>query len=1162
MTKINKLVMHGFKSFARRTELVFGDKFNCVLGPNGSGKSNILDALCFVLGRLGSKSLRAEKTANLVYNGGKTKKPMKEGEVSIYFDNSKNTFPVEGPEVKISRIIKDDGQSIYMINDDKCTRQQIIDLLSVSKIDPEGYNIILQGDIVHFTEMPLVERRQLIEEIAGISVYEDKKQKALSELEKVDARLREAGVILAERRKYLEELKNERDQAMKFKELEVKIKENKASIIYLQIQAKEADRAKLEEKMAERKSKLDEFNNKISQVKQLIESKKKGIEAINKEIEEKGEKAQVTIQKEIESLKVEIATNKTKLTGLRGEVDRIDLRKKELEGELSEIDEQIADLKSKGKEAEATKKEMSTELKKISARIQKFKSENSIDDFTEIEKKIEEIDREVELKQKDIEVLRQKQQDIIRKKDALEYQINTIDGNIEKVKQIEIEHHDQIVKLKEMKEELKRALAQLSKCLNEDSTFAVQIGDKKRLLNSVQEELAKLQARNASIKEQAARSLAVQSILDRKEKGVYGTVASLGNVSSKYALALEVAAGPRINSLVVEDDRVAAECIKYLKRNRLGTATFLPLNKIKPRDEEGEFDDILDNDGVHGYAIELVNFDKKFSKIFSYVFGKTVVVDDIDTARKLGIGKARMVTIDGDMAEHSGAMQGGFRKAKEGVGFKEKEVVKGIEDKTAEMHELSETISVFEKKRAENEEDITKLRSRRAELEGEIIKGEKSLHLDLGEIDSSEKVKDDLKKQQEDTDKEMAKVDDQIVEVNTVMAQLKTDKQQLRERMSLINNPSVLAELASFQEREVKLKEEIMQLDSDIKNYEQQVSTIKLPEKEKIAGILKQQDKERGDFKAKISELITKVKADEEELSVKEASAKDFYAKYRELFTNRSRFEDEIGKEEHKIEGMREDSKAVEMKINEFTIGNAEILGKLAGLQEEMKQYEGVKVITDKPENELREELSKYERNVIEIGSVNMRALEVYDAAEQEYQTLLGKKEKLGSEKEEVMKMMDEIESRKKELFMESFDFINENFQRIFSLLSNKGEGSLVLENEENPFEGGLDIKVRITGRKFLDIRSLSGGEKTMTALAFIFAIQEYDPHSFYILDEVDAALDKQNSATLAQMIKQHVDRAQYIVISHNDNLISEADILYGISMDEHGVSKVTSLKI
>lgn len=1161
MTRINKLVMHGFKSFARRTELVFGEQFNCVLGPNGSGKSNILDALCFVLGRLGSKSLRAEKSGNLVYNGGKLKKPMKQGEVSIFFDNEEKTFPTEEPYVKITRIIKDSGQSIYKINDQKCTRQQILDMMAIARINPDGYNIILQGDIISFTEMHPEERRLLIEEIAGISVYEDKKQKALRELEKVDEKLKEAGVILAERKKYLDELGKEKEQAEKFKETEGKVKESKASYTYIQMQKEEKKKNKLSEETNEHKGKLDDFNKQINDIKQVIDNKKKEIDSINKEIEEKGEKEQVSMQREIEALKVEIATGKTKKDGFRTEVENIELRKKNLEKDMQDIDNQINELKSKKEEKNKEKDKKVKELEKINSKINKFKEDNSIADAAEIETKIEEFEKDIEEKQKEIEKLKSQQQDLIRKKDSLQYQINSVDERVGKVKQIEKEYKDKIEELKNKKEELKTAVSELNKRLNEDSSLALQIDESRRKLSAAQEELAKLNARNASIREHASRSIAVNSIIEKKWNGVYGTIASLGNVNSKYSKALEVAAGPRINSLVVEDDKIAADCIKHLKKNKLGIATFLPLNKIKSKDIDENIKELAKKEGVHGLAIDLVSFDPKFKKVFSYVFGSTMVVEDIDTARKIGIGSARMVSLDGDLAEASGAMQGGFRK-KEGSGFKEKEVIKGIEDKNQDILEYTETLSVLGNRRQENEAIIDQLRNKRAELEGEIIKGEKSLHLESGDIEASEKIKQDLEKQSKETDDELEKLGGNIDGFVKEITRLKMDKQALRERVNNIRNPSLLAELNSFEEKRNSLTESMIHTDAEIRGTDNEINSMKLPEKEKIKEILKQQAKDADEFSKKIEKLSESIAAMEKDLAKREETAKDFYAKYRELFSKRTKIGDTITADERNIEKLQEEAKQVELKMNELSIINAEVKGKLAGLEEDMKQYEGVKINTEKSEKELKEDIAKFERMVIEIGSVNMRALEVYEEIEKEYNSLLGKKEKLILEKDEVIKMMDEIEGKKKALFMESFDVVNENFKRFFSALSTKGDASLVLEDPENPFEAGLNIKVRLTGQKFLDIRSLSGGEKTMTALAFIFAIQEHEPHSFYIMDEVDAALDKHNSVKLAKLIRDYCKKAQYIVISHNDQLISEADILYGVSMDTHGITKVTSLKI
>ena len=339
------------------------------------------------------------------------------------------------------------------------------------------------------------------------------------------------------------------------------------------------------------------------------------------------------------------------------------------------------------------------------------------------------------------------------------------------------------------------------------------------------------------------------------------------------------------------------------------------------------------------------------------------------------------------------------------------------------------------------------------------------------------------------------------------------------------------------------------------------MGTIFTPEISNIQKIVKQHEKEEEKFNADIKELSDKIKEYEAGLKEKEKEEKQFYSQFKELFSKRNKLNDEMQKTEISVISKEEEMRRFEQKINSVAIENATVRAELAAFEEEFKQYDGVEIL-QKPEEELRKEISQFEKMVADIGNVNLRALEIYDAVEKEYKSLMEKKEKLSKEKEDVLLMVNEIESKKTELFLKTLEVVTRDFREIFAAISTKGEVHLELENKEKPFEGGLIIKVRLSGNKFLDIKGLSGGEKTMTALAFIFAIQEHDPAYFYVLDEVDAALDKHNSEQLAKLIRKYAEKAQYVVISHNDGLISEAEMLYGVSMDEHGVSKIVSLKI
>ncbi|MBW2977027.1 chromosome segregation protein SMC [Candidatus Woesearchaeota archaeon] len=1162
-TKINRLVMSGFKSFAKHTEILFNSSYNCILGPNGSGKSNILDALCFVLGKSSSKSLRAEKSANLIYNGGKLKKPAKHGEVSIYFDNNKKIFPTEDSEVKITRIVRQNGQSVYRINDKTRTRQEIIDLLSIAKINPDGYNIILQGDIVKFVEMHPDERRELIGEIAGISVYEEKKHKALLELQKVDERLNETEIVLTERNTYLKELKKDRDQALKYRDMNDRIKQNRASYLKIQIDSREKEKSEMQNKLEETNNELKKINEKIGSLKQQNQEKRGEIEQISKEIEEKGNIGQVKLNKEVEELKIDITKKNSRIDTIKNELEKIKNRKADLENSIREIQGQIKQLEA---DKENMQKDISSKEKEkgiITKKIQDFREKHKLENIADIEKEVEEIDRKAEELEKEVQSAREQQHNLIRDKDRIVHEMSTIDGQISKVLEVEKENKKKLEEVKDKRNEFKQSTLELTKKLEEDTSLAAQLSQARKKIHNAGEELAKLKASHLSARELSYADIALKRILELKKPGIYGTVAELGNVKSKYSLALEIAAGAKLKSIVTEDDKTASECIKYLKENRLGVVTFFPLNKMKSEPAREEIQKISSARGSHGLAIDLVSFDRKFKKIFEYVFADTVVVDNIDVARRLGVGKAKYATLDGDVAEKSGAMHGGFRlKRKHSMGFREQDIAKEIEKYEEEINELKDEIDALEKKRIGNEETIANLRAKKASLEGEIIKTEKSLHLEAADLEASEGKKSKLQEHEKEASKKIRIVEEKLASLNKELAAIKTEKQKLRSAISQLSNPTLLAELNAFEEKLKELNEDVIRIDSEIRNLDSQAENACKNELEKTGKIIKQLEKDEEEFGNELKNLTETVKGKNIELKKKEEAAQDFYAKFKGLFHQRSKIEQDIQKNQGTIENRQDESRKVEVRANTLSLKLAEIESVLSGLNLEFQQYEGVKLDLSKNEEQLKNEIKKFERMREQIGSVNMRALEIYEEVEKQYTELVGKKEMLGKEKEDVLRMMQEIEGKKKELFMKVFDVINETFKKFFSLLTTKGEANLVIENEENPFEAGVRINVKITGSKFLDIRSLSGGEKTMTALAFIFAIQEHEPACFYVLDEVDAALDKHNSEKLAKLVRQYSEKAQYLIMSHNDAVISEADSLYGISMNEFGVSQVVSLKI
>lgn len=1164
MTKINKIVIGGFKSFANKTEFLFGDKFNCILGPNGSGKSNVLDAICFVLGRMGTKSLRAEKSANLIFNGGKQKKAADKGEVHIYFDNASKVFPVETSEVKISRFIRKNGQSVYKINDKTHTRNEIIDLLSAARINPDGYNIILQNDIMRFVEMSPIERRQIVEEISGISVYEERKHKALLELEKVEKKFNDMEIVLNERKTHLKELKKDRDQALKFKELKEGIESSKATYVHLQMEKKDDGKKKLEKDVSELQEKLSTAEKRVEEYKQLVQQKKNEIEQITHDIERKGEVEQIKLSKEIENLRVALEKQKARVGMIKDALGKIKQRKQALDKDVKEIDANITQLGEKKNELEQRKSEHEKELADVDKKIEIFKKRNKLDALGDVERDIETVEKTIEKKQEEIQKVRLQQQELLREKDRLDYQVQTLDDNLKKVAEIEKANKKQVDELKKKKERFTQATHELNRCLDADSKTAVQLAEVRKNMLALQEEKAKLEARQTSAQERVAGDLAIKKILElkRKRSGIHGTVSELGRVGKKYSLALEIAAGQKLMSVVVDDDRVAAECITYLKEGKFGVATFVPLNKIKAPEARPEAKALLKEKGVHGFAVNLVEFDERFSKAFGHVFGDTLVVDDLDVARRIGIGKARMVTLEGDLADYSGVMRGGHYHQKRVGAFVETDVIGALGRVEGELAHLGGTVERVSKEKSANEQRILVLRQEKIALEGDVALLEKSLHLGSQDLDATKQQKGSLVEQLQDVEKKLNGLQEQIGVINRELADTKSRKEQLKLRVGQLRNPHLLAELSAFEEARQKLREAALEVKNETDNIDLQIKNMMLPEKERIGQLVKVGDKEDSQFAQELADLNAKISQGDSELKQKEKAFREFFSAYKDLFHQRDGLNAEANELENKIDSVREQSRKVEIEMNNLGLKLAAVKSELAGLQTQFEQFKDAKILRGKNEEELKEEIGKFERMLAGMSAVNMKALEIYEQVEVEYHKLVEKKEVLIKEKKDVLVLMDEIELKKKEQFMKTFGELNTNFQQKFGLLSKKGNAYLQLENPEKPFDAGLFVRVRLIGQRYLDIKGLSGGEKTLTALAFIFSIQEYQPHSFYILDEVDAALDKHNSEKLAQLVRQYCAKAQYLIISHNDSVIAEADTLYGVSMNEFGVSKVASLKV
>ena len=452
------------------------------------------------------------------------------------------------------------------------------------------------------------------------------------------------------------------------------------------------------------------------------------------------------------------------------------------------------------------------------------------------------------------------------------------------------------------------------------------------------------------------------------------------------------------------------------------------------------------------------------------------------------------------------------------------------------------------------EKRTEQLRREKNELEGSLVKIKSS----IGDINIDNLREEETSLRNDPIYKQHSQLEKQIDELQQKLSNVKQKRDQLRKNVSIKGQ----SPLEKLEQQRSKLREDIVQLQTELKNMQLQIDNIYAPEKEKTRQILKQQEKDLNEFREeekKLSESIKKYSSSLQDMEKKEAQ---FKQNYKDLFSHRNKLSEEIQKEELHISEENHSLEEIQETSNSISIEKAKFTAEREALDREYEEFRGVPLRQNISLEKLKDEIRKFEQMLQQIGNVNMRALEVYEDIRKEYERLLEKVSNLQKEKDDVLHMMYEIDSKKKETFMRTFNVLAKNFTDIFSQLSTKGEASLIIENKEDPLNGGVDIVVRLVGNKYLDIKSLSGGEKTLAALGFIFAIQEHQPAHFYLLDEVDAALDKTNSDLLSKLISKYSKKAQYILISHNDMMISEADAIYGVSMQENGVSKVVSLKV
>ncbi len=948
------MVMHGFKSFARRTEILFEDAINVIVGPNGSGKSNITDALCFVLGRLSIKSIRAAKAANLIFSGNKTYKGSSEASVELVFDNSDKTFAIDSNEVIIKRTVRKNGQSIYKINNQTKTRQELLELLSQAGVDPNGFNIVLQGEIQSLVNATAEERRKIIEEVAGISIYETRKNKSLRELEKTEEKLKEVSAVLRERSSYLKNLEKERQEALSYQKLEGTIKKCKATLIARAMKEKEKEIMEVGKKIEDYVIEIEKLKNSLHERSLGVDELQNKIVVINKKIQSLTSNEQEILHKEISDYKVELAG--------------LGVRRENFESRMVQGKEKINFNREKIKN-------LQLEISRIQISSPEIKEQ-------------------------------QEQQRILQDKfDVLEQQ--------------------------------RRRFYMVKSDL---STLENQKNEKSKFLIESRKEIQLVEQNITSLFNEIKYAKSVETIGNLKDESRKKLEQVIGQISD-------------LENVILEKEKQNA----------------ILENKVKC------------DERLKGDIIRLEN-----CPICKQVVGEEHKCKISSTANS--------------------AIKSASEEVERNLRIKF--------ENNDKINLLKQSLSALRLKL--NELDIDEIKLKNADEKKYQIKR--------------------IAESQEEIQKELIIINEKVHKTKVEFEKLK-DVEERYDEVRLNLQELSLADVDVDTEITVKQRD-VNRLSSELKALMRDVEESEI-EFKKIVMLISEKDK-----------YVGKKELEEQEL----------YEKFQEFFGARNELQDQQKVVETDIIGMQHTVRNVEDKINHNKIQKAQFDAQIDSLKTEFAEF-GVVEIISASIDQIKDKLQKAQFGISRIGNVNMRALEVFDKVEEQVNLIREKVEIIEKEKGDVYKIIEEIDKKKKKSFINTLDAVNEYFTRNFSQLSRKGEVFLELENKKEPFEGGLNILIKVSRGKYFDVTSLSGGEKTLVALALIFAIQEYKPYCFYVFDEIDAALDKHNSELLAALLKKYMTAGQYTVVTHNDALISESTNLYGVSMQEN-ISKIISLKV
>ena len=1170
-----KIEMHGFKSFAEPITIEFNEGLTGIVGPNGSGKSNISDAIRWVLGEQSPKMLRGGKMEEVIFNGTDTRKSRGMAEVTLVIDNSDESLPIDYKEVAITRRMYRSGESEYHINGNQCRLRDIRELIMDTGIGVDGYSIIGQGKIADIISNKTESRREIFEEAAGIVAYRTKKSEAERKLASTTQNMARVQDIIGEIEGRIDGLREDSIKAGEYLELKEKNKKLEINIILKNVESLENKQAYAREDLETITASLDKLKAEKNRLDtEIVEAgtRSEALEAVSVEARERLIEAIDLLNRAVSKGEVD----RERLSAIESNTERINqeitqlLEKKERELENSEeFMKQKAELDERAREADLKLQEKVEEYNGLTGIMTRLAEEadNFRNSIFRISTEITAGKSEISSMEMLRETLRKRQEILTRERDAGE------DSNRETLDSLNGARRERDRLAEEMeagREEALRLKQAMETRRREEKELALQLEELKL-------SLGRMTARKKTIEElennYEGYNHAVKHVMKSGLPGIHGVVAELIRVPEGYETAMETALGNSLQNIVCDDEDSARRAIVSLKENRAGRMTFLPLTSIKGREkpEAG----IKKEKGVLGFGPECISCDSKYDSIISYLLGRVVLVDRMESAIRISrkYNGILVVTLDGEIINERGAITGGKFKNKTG----------NILDRRAEINQLGKEIEALNKKQCKNIERLEKVREeignltdKSAELEESIRAGEHALLMKVNEISMAENALADLKNSGDKVNRELESIsreqENSLRMIGEIRKSIAEKEAAIKEAESLCNEKLSLHEerkgefnnlseeitaaritVTAAQEQKSHAEEmmerinrELSDIEEDITRRRQQLESMEAEKRELtegstgIDGIISRQEAVKAEAEKRLEEVSGEKAALAGEISEMNSAREELNRKIQVLQDQKYDLDVRRAKNETQLEAFKEKLwedfevsyiQAMEFKAEDFALSRA------------VKENRQIK-------NRIRE-----------LGEVNVGAIEEYQVVKERYEFLTGEREDVQKAMDDLNRIISEMDKTIKTRFRESFDRIVINFEKQFKELFGGGHAELRLSDESNPLESNIDIVAQPPGKKLQNINLLSGGEKTLTAIALMFAVLQAKPTPFCILDEVEAALDDANIDKFIHCLRKF-DNVQFTLVTHQKATMEHADVLYGVTMPEKGISKVLSLSL